>query len=203
MDLGVFEQRVAGARSLHAAGKASAAAEMLYAALEGWEGVPLAGLPGPLAEAERSRLTEQRLSVLETRLEVDIQLRRHSEVVAELAVLTGEHPLREQLCRLLMLALYRSGRQAEALAAYRTLRSTLVAELGIEPGAALQELHHRILNADTTLERAYAFSTQLDVRQDEDGERGGEDGGVSPCGRAPGPSGAIARGPGRLHRPGC
>lgn len=73
-------------------------------------------------------------------------------MIAELTALTGEHPLREQLWRLLMLALYRSGRQAEALAAYRKTRSTLVAELGIEPGAALRELHNRILTADAALD---------------------------------------------------
>ncbi|WBB58712.1 BTAD domain-containing putative transcriptional regulator [Streptomyces sp. WMMC500] len=181
VDLHVFEQRVAGARRLRAAGNVPAAGEKLRAALEGWEGVPLAGLPGPFAKAERSRLTEQRLSVTEMRLEADVQLRRHSEVIAELAVLTADHPLREQLSRLLMLALYRSGRQAEALAAYRTLHSTLAAELGIEPGAALQELHHRILNADTSLEFASAdhVSAQLDGRQGRDGD--GEGSRVSPA----------------------
>ncbi|WP_329388004.1 AfsR/SARP family transcriptional regulator [Streptomyces sp. NBC_01716] len=152
LDLGVFEQRVAEAKKLRAAGEVSAAAELLHAALDGWEGTPLAGLPGPLAEAERSRLTEVRLDALEARLDVDVQLGRHSEVIAELTALTGEYPLREQLCRLLMLALYRSGRQAEALAAYRKTRGTLVAELGIEPGAALQELHNRILAADAALD---------------------------------------------------
>ncbi|MER8069113.1 BTAD domain-containing putative transcriptional regulator [Streptomyces sp. NPDC094034] len=152
LDLGVFEQRVAQAAKLRAAGEVSAAAELLHAALDRWEGAPLAGLPGPLAEAERSRLAEVRLVALEARLDIDVQLGRHREVIAELTALTGEHPLREQLCRLLMLALYRSGRQAEALAAYRKTRGTLVAELGIEPGAALRELHNRILAADAALD---------------------------------------------------
>ncbi|WP_326798199.1 tetratricopeptide repeat protein [Streptomyces sp. NBC_01808] len=151
LDLGVFEQRVAGAKRLRAGNEVQAAAELLRAALDGWEGTPLAGLPGPLAEAERSRLAEKRLTVRETRLEVDLQLGRHSEVIAELGVLTGEHPLRERLCWLLMLALYRSGRRAEALAAYRSTRRTLVTELGIEPGASLKKLRHRILSADVSL----------------------------------------------------
>ncbi|MEU8870154.1 BTAD domain-containing putative transcriptional regulator [Streptomyces javensis] len=151
VDLNVFEQRVAEAKRLRATGALSAAADLLRAALDGWEGTPLAGLPGPLAEAERSRLAEERLATLETRLDTEVRLGRHSEVIAELAALTGEHPLREPLCRLLMLALYRSGRQAEALAVFRRTRGTLVAELGINPSASLQELHGRILTADPAL----------------------------------------------------
>ncbi|MFI1409875.1 BTAD domain-containing putative transcriptional regulator [Streptomyces sp. NPDC020707] len=151
LDLGVFEQRVTEARKLRAAGEVSAAAELLRAAVEGWEGTPLAGLPGPLAEAERSRLAEVRLTTLENCLDAEVQLGRHSELIAALTALTGEHPLRERLSRLLMLALYRSGRQAEALAAYRRTRNTLVAELGIEPGASLREMHDRILAADASL----------------------------------------------------
>ncbi|WP_267717177.1 AfsR/SARP family transcriptional regulator [Streptomyces sp. CoH17] len=152
LDLSVFERRVAEAKALHASGDLLASAEVLRTALDGWEGTPLAGLPGPLAEAERSRLMEQRLTTLEARLDTEVQLGYHHEVIAELAALTGKHPLREQLCRLLMLSLYRSGRQAEALAAYRRTRSTLVSELGIEPSSPLRELHDRILAADTSLE---------------------------------------------------
>ncbi|MFD8736688.1 BTAD domain-containing putative transcriptional regulator [Streptomyces sp. NPDC059618] len=151
LDLGVFEQRVADARRLRAAGDPSAAAELLHAALGGWQGAALAGVPGPLAESEGARLDEQRLAALESRLDVDVELGHHGEVIAELASLTGKYPLREGLCRLLMLALYRSGRQAEALAAYRAARATLVAELGIEPGAPLRDLHDRILAADASL----------------------------------------------------
>ncbi|KAB1141777.1 tetratricopeptide repeat protein [Streptomyces luteolifulvus] len=151
LDLGLFERQVAEAEKLRAAGEESAAADLLRAALGGWQGSPLAGLPGPLAEAERSRLTEERLTTLETRLDLDVQLGRHRDVIAELTLLTAEHPLRERLCRLLMLALYRSGRQAEALAVYRRTRGTLVAELGVEPGAPLRELHDLILAADASL----------------------------------------------------
>ncbi|MEE1940995.1 BTAD domain-containing putative transcriptional regulator [Streptomyces sp. TRM 70361] len=151
LDLGLFERRVAEARKLRAAGEESAAADLLHAALGTWQGTPLAGLSGPLAETERARLDEERLTTLETRLDLDIQLGRHREVIAELASLAGDHPLREQLCLLLMLALYRSGRQAEALAAYRGARGVLVAELGIEPGAPLRELHDLILAADPSL----------------------------------------------------
>ncbi|MBQ1094474.1 tetratricopeptide repeat protein [Streptomyces sp. B93] len=152
LDLGLFERRVAEATRLRAADDDSTAAELLHAALAGWQGTPLAGLPGPLAESERARLGERRLAALEMRLDLDIQLGRHRDVIAELTSLTRDHPLREQLCRLLMLALYRSGRQAEALAAYRTTRRILVSELGIEPCAPLRELHDRILAADASLE---------------------------------------------------
>ncbi|MFJ7965795.1 AfsR/SARP family transcriptional regulator [Streptomyces sp. NPDC096324] len=152
LDLGVFERRVAGARKLRAAGDPSAAAELLRAALGGWQGTALAGVPGPLAESEGARLDEQRLAAVELRLDVDVELGRHGEVIAELVSLAGKFPLREGLCRLLMLALYRSGRQAEALAAYRGTRGTLVSELGIEPGAALKGLHERILAADPSLD---------------------------------------------------
>ncbi|MFF3889336.1 BTAD domain-containing putative transcriptional regulator [Streptomyces sp. NPDC001914] len=152
LDLGVFERRVAEARKLRAAGDPSAAADLLRAALGGWQGTALAGVPGPLAESEGSRLAEQRLTALELRLDVDVELGRHGEVIAELVSLAGKFPLREGLCRLLMLALYRSGRQVEALAAYRGTRGTLVAELGVEPGAALKDLHERILAADPSLD---------------------------------------------------
>ncbi|MET8132260.1 BTAD domain-containing putative transcriptional regulator [Streptomyces sp. NPDC005251] len=152
LDLGLFEQRVAEARKLRAGGDPSAAADLLHAALGGWQGAALAGVPGPLAESEGSRLDEQRLAALEMRLDVDVELGRHGEVIAELVSLTGKYPLREQLCRLLMLALYRSGRQAEALAAYRRTRGTLVTELGIDPGTPLKDLHDRILAADASLD---------------------------------------------------
>jgi DNA-binding SARP family transcriptional activator/tetratricopeptide (TPR) repeat protein len=151
LDLAVFERRIADAASASAAGDESTAAKLLHDALDGRRGAALAGLPGPLAEAERSRLAEVRLTALERRLDLDIRLGHPGDVIGELMSLTGEHPLREELCRLLMLALYRSGRQAEALAAYRTTRDTLVAELGVEPGPALRDLHARILASDASL----------------------------------------------------
>uniref|UniRef100_UPI001B329EB0 AfsR/SARP family transcriptional regulator n=1 Tax=Streptomyces sp. GESEQ-35 TaxID=2812657 RepID=UPI001B329EB0 len=151
VDLGVFEQRVAEGRKQRAAGELAAAADLLRAGLAEWEGVPLAGIPGPLAEVERSRLAEERLTVLESCLEIEVELGQLGEAVPRLISLTGEYPLREELCRLLMLALYRSGRQAEALAAYRRTRGTLVAELGVEPGVSLRDLHDRILAADASL----------------------------------------------------
>nr|WP_308309782.1 BTAD domain-containing putative transcriptional regulator [Streptomyces sp. CHD11] len=151
LDLAVFERRVAEAKKRCAEGELSAAAELLHTALGAWQGPALAGLPGPLAESECSYLDEQRLTALEMRCDIDVTLGRHDAVVPELLSLTPRHPLREQLCRLLMLALYRSGRQAEALAAYQKTRHALVAELGVEPGTALKDLHDRILTADPSL----------------------------------------------------
>ncbi|MFF6877386.1 BTAD domain-containing putative transcriptional regulator [Streptomyces sp. NPDC012474] len=151
LDLAVFQRRVGEAKKARAAGDVSSAADLLRAALDGWRGAALTGLPGPLAETVCSWLDEEWLTALEARLDADLALGRHHEVIAELLPLTAGHPLREELCRLLMLALYRSGRQAEALAAYRGTRDALVTELGVEPGVSLQELHDRILAADPAL----------------------------------------------------
>lgn len=151
VDLRVSERHLAEARRARAAGDLLAASTALRAALDGWENVALVGVPGPLAEAERARLAEQRLAALEARIDVDLELGRHDQVVAELTALVAEHPLRERLRGQLMLALYRSGRQAEALAVFSDTRRSLVSELGVEPGAQLQELHAAVLAGDTAL----------------------------------------------------
>ncbi|MER6531808.1 BTAD domain-containing putative transcriptional regulator [Streptomyces sp. NPDC001508] len=151
LDLADFERRVEEAKKLRVDGDLSGAASLLHSALGRWQGTALAGIPGPLAAAERTWLEEERLSTLETRLDLDIELGRHAEIVSELFSLTHRHPLRERLCGLLMLALYQGGRQAEALAAYRSARAGLVSELGVEPGLELQRLHDRILAADVSL----------------------------------------------------
>jgi tetratricopeptide (TPR) repeat protein len=105
----------------------------------------------PFAQAEAGRLEELRLSCLEERIEADLALGRHADLVGELEVLTDRHPYRERLCGRLMLALYRSGRQAEALDVYRRSRDRLVDDLGIEPGPELRSLASRVLNQDPTL----------------------------------------------------
>ncbi|MEU4172810.1 BTAD domain-containing putative transcriptional regulator [Streptomyces sp. NPDC026665] len=151
LDMVEFERRVAEAKRLATLGDLLKAADLLSDALDAWQGLPVAGVPGPLAEAERSRLVERRVNVLETRLELDVRLGRHDDVVAELATLCHSYPLRERLRALLMLSLYRCGRQAEALDVYRDTREALVQELGIEPGPELQELHRRLLSADPAL----------------------------------------------------
>ena len=146
LDVRCFERLAAAGTRLLAEGNAEAAARTLRAALALWRGSALAGVPtGELLHAQASGLEEARLTALEQRVEADLQLSRHRDLVAELHMLVASHPLRETFWRQLMLALYRSGRQAEALAAYRRLRRSLVSELGLEPGLAVRRLHDAIL----------------------------------------------------------
>jgi len=118
-----------------------------------WRGEPLADVPSELLRArEVPRLTEMRLQALESRIEADLQLGRHADVLADLRQLTAEHPLRERLHALLILALYRDGQQAAAQAVFRGVRAVLVEELGSEPGPELRRLHQQILAADPALD---------------------------------------------------
>jgi DNA-binding SARP family transcriptional activator len=127
----------------------------LSEALALWRGPPLSDFAyHRFAQAESARLEELRLACLEERIERDLAAGRQGELVAELEALVSEHPLRERLRGQLMLALYRSGRQAEALAAYQAGRRTLVEELGIEPGKPLRELHQAVLRQDASLDLA-------------------------------------------------
>jgi DNA-binding SARP family transcriptional activator/tetratricopeptide (TPR) repeat protein len=129
------------------------APEKLEEALALWRGQALAEFAGePFAQVERGRLEEERLGALEEWIEAGLALGRHTALVGELEALVATHPLRERPRRQLMLALYRCGRQAEALAAYREARRLLVEELGIEPGRALQQLEQGILRQDAALE---------------------------------------------------
>ncbi|MFK0292181.1 BTAD domain-containing putative transcriptional regulator [Streptomyces sp. NPDC090442] len=152
LDHDTAEQYAADAEKAKAAGDRDRARELLDAALDLWDGEPLAGVPGPYAENQRTRLQEWRLSLTEHRLDLDLEAGYHAEAVSELTALTAAHPLRERLRELLMLALYRSGRQAEALAVYADTRKLLSDELGVDPRASLSELHQRILQADTELD---------------------------------------------------
>ncbi|MFI9079472.1 BTAD domain-containing putative transcriptional regulator [Streptomyces sioyaensis] len=146
------EQYAAEAEKAKASGDRGRARELLECALALWDGEPLAGLAGPYAETQRTRLDEWRLSLTEARLELILESGRHADVVSELTALTAAHPLRERLRELLMLALYRSGRQAEALAVYADTRRLLADELGVDPCASLSDLHQRILRADIELD---------------------------------------------------
>jgi DNA-binding SARP family transcriptional activator len=153
LDVTVAESHVAEAekaRDCTPADLGKARAE-LNRALALWDGEPLAGLPGPYAEGQRHRLSEWRLQLTETRLDLDLQVGCHAEAVSELTALTAEQPLRERFRALLMLALYRSGRQAEALGVYADTRRLLAVELGVDPGAELTDLHQRILEGDPAL----------------------------------------------------
>ena len=152
LDLHRFERLVDEGRGLLARGLAADASARLRDALSLWRGPALADFAyESFAQAAIARLEEIRLAALELRIEADLALGRHDELVAELEALVAEHPLRERLRRYLMTALYRSGRQAEALDAYQDARRALVDELGIEPGAALQELERAILRQDPAL----------------------------------------------------
>ncbi|MFJ4322161.1 AfsR/SARP family transcriptional regulator [Streptomyces tricolor] len=151
LDLVTAQDLAAEAEKARGAGDLGHARELLNRALALWDGEVLAGVPGPYAEAQRARLEEWRLGLLETRLDLDLEQGCHAEAVSELTALTAAHPLRERLRELLMLALYRSGRQAEALAVYADTRRLLAEELGVDPRPGLSELQQRILRADPSL----------------------------------------------------
>ncbi|MFD4560237.1 BTAD domain-containing putative transcriptional regulator [Streptomyces sp. NPDC058469] len=151
LDVAEVQDLATEAEKAKSAGDLCRARELLGRALALWDGEPLAGLPGPYAEAQRVRLEEWRLQLLESRLDMDLEQGCHAEAVSELTALTAAHPLRERLRELLMLALYRSGRQAEALAVYADTRRLLADELGVDPRPGLRELQNRILQADPGL----------------------------------------------------
>lgn len=152
VDLHRFNRLAERGSDALAAGDVEGAAALLREALALWRGPPLADLGDvAFARAERARLEELRLAALEARIDADLMLGRASAIVPELQQLTHEHPYRERLHRQLMLALYRSGRQADALDAYRSLRRHLVSELGLEPTKESQDLERAILAADPAL----------------------------------------------------
>ncbi|HET9737345.1 MAG TPA: BTAD domain-containing putative transcriptional regulator [Solirubrobacteraceae bacterium] len=139
-------------RAALAAGDPQAASERLREALALWRGPALAEFSEPFAGAEAAHLEELRLVCLEERIEADIACGRQADVVGELEALVARHPLRESLHRHLTLALYRAGRQADALAAYERFRRRLDEELGIEPSPLLKALQLAILKQDSSLE---------------------------------------------------
>lgn len=152
LDLARFERLVEQAAGALAAGRAADAAEDLRRALTLWTGQSLADLAGePVHETEAPRLEERRLHALELLHDAELALGRHDELVPELERLVAAEPYREALRVQHALALYRSGRQADALAACRSARELLVEELGIDPGPELRELERRILRHDPTL----------------------------------------------------
>jgi DNA-binding SARP family transcriptional activator len=152
LDLEWAERLVEEGRTALEEGHPEVASTRLREALELWRGPVLADLSyESFAQNHITRLEELRLVALEERIEAELALGQHAALVAELTTLVHDHPLRERLGGQLMLALYRSGRQADALAVYQEGRSTLVEELGLEPGAGLQELNRRILNQDPAL----------------------------------------------------
>ncbi|MFI1397599.1 AfsR/SARP family transcriptional regulator [Streptomyces sp. NPDC020681] len=153
LDLAVAQELAGEAEKARGTGDRCQARVLINKSLGLWDGEPLANVPGPYAENQRARLEEWRLQLLETRLDLDLEVGCHAEAVSELTALTAAHPLRERLRELLMLALYRSGRQAEALAVYADTRRLLAEELGVDPRPELAKLQQRILQADAELAR--------------------------------------------------
>ncbi|GAA1027981.1 MULTISPECIES: AfsR/SARP family transcriptional regulator [Amycolatopsis] len=151
IDVRVFETAIAEGRARFSRGELPKALDAWQSALDMSHGQPLGDAVGPFAEAARLRLGELRLDVLEQRSEALLALGRNADILAELPSLIGERPMRERPYELLMLALYRSGRQADALQTYQRARTLLIDELGIEPGASLRALHERILADDPDL----------------------------------------------------
>jgi len=151
LDLEQFDSSVSMARAARAGGDLPKAAAALHSALQLWRGPACDGLISPFLDAQREQLAERRISALEERIDLDLALGNHLDVIAELRALVAEYPLRERLRELLMAALYRSGRQADALAAYQDARRQLRDEVGVAPAAALQRLQQQILAADPDL----------------------------------------------------
>jgi DNA-binding SARP family transcriptional activator len=153
LDLSRFERLVDEGRSLLARGLAAGASDRLREALSLWSGPALADFTyESFAQPAIARLEEIRLAAVELRIDADLALGRHDELIGELEGLVAEHPHRERLRKFLMTALYRSGRQAEALEAYQDARRALVDGLGIDPSVSLQELERAILRQDPALD---------------------------------------------------
>jgi len=160
LDVDEFDRLAGEGRTALSAGDAATAAERLRGALALWRGPALADFSyEPFAQAEIARLEQARLASLEDRIEADLALGRHGQLVAELERLVREHPARERLRGQLMLSLYRAGRQAHALESYRSGRRAMIDELGIEPGHALQDLEAAILRHDAALDPPAEVST--------------------------------------------
>jgi DNA-binding SARP family transcriptional activator/tetratricopeptide (TPR) repeat protein len=152
LDAGQFEECLGRSRELRAAGDTGGAARVVDEALELWRGQAFAGVPGPFAEAERVRLAELRTTAAVERADLMLTRGQATVAVAELTALVAEHPLRERARGLLMIALYRCGRQAEALHAFYEARKRLAEDLGIDPGTELARIHQQVLAMDPALD---------------------------------------------------
>jgi YVTN family beta-propeller protein len=174
IDLDRFESLVAEGQRAVQHGDARTAAARLREALGLWRGPPLADFAyESFAQPEIARLDQSRLAALEERIDAELALGEHARLVGELEALVHEHPLRERFIGQLMLALYRSGRQADALESYRIARGRLVEELGLEPGRELQELERAILAQDPALEAPLRNTRQEPHAIARRGRRGG------------------------------
>lgn len=160
VDVGRFRSLVRDGEAAMTAGDPARACAVLGEAVALWRGEPFGGVAAHTGLAgEKTRLIEEYLSALETRVSANLEAGRHSDVVGELEALVAEHPFRERLWGYLMVALYRCGRQAEALGAYQRARHVLVEELGLEPGGELRRIEEAVLRQDDSL----AAPERLDV----------------------------------------
>lgn len=153
LDCLMFVDRMRRGRKALAADDDVAAARLLSQALSLWRGPAIADVePGPLLSVQITGIEESRLSVLQQRIEADLRLGRHQEMISELSVLTGKYPLHENLSRQFMIALYRGGRKVDALHVFHRLRQVLSDELGLSPSPPICRLHEAMLDDDPSLE---------------------------------------------------
>ncbi|KIF66515.1 regulatory protein [Streptomyces sp. AcH 505] len=151
-----YDRLAAEGQRVFESGDDAAAVRIFRESLQLWSGPALADIrPGALLEIERVRLEESRLGVLERRVDAELSLGRHSELLTELTVLTARNPLHEGLHAQRMIALYRSGRPSEALGVFMKLRGRLVEDLGLDPSPRLQRLQRAILGGDVDLDQTY------------------------------------------------
>jgi DNA-binding SARP family transcriptional activator/tetratricopeptide (TPR) repeat protein len=194
-DAVTFEQHLGQARLLRKNGDVPGAVAALDAGLGMWRGVQaFAGVPGPFADTERTRLGELKSAANEERADALLVLNRHEEVLADLTVMVADHPLRERMRGLLMISMYRSGRQAEALKVFSEGRRVLAEELGIDPGTELSRIHQRVLTSDPALD-AKPPATAADLASPADPGTAATVPAVAAAG--PGQSSAAAAGPGQ------
>jgi DNA-binding SARP family transcriptional activator len=173
LDLSEVDVLWRAAQAARETGEWARESALLDRALSVWRGEPLADVPSEaLARREAGRLAELRLQLTEARIDAGLRLGRHGELIVELRRLASEYPLREHIWAQLMLACYLSGQQGAALEIYREARSTLAAELGVEPGRELQQMHQKILNADHGLTPGPATAMILPAGDDSQQDRG-------------------------------
>ena len=201
LDLHVFEQQVAAGRQALADGNPGRAAELLREAESLWRGRPLADLESePFAGLEARRLETLRIQAVEDRIDTELALGRHAVVCPELEQLVTEHPMRERLRGQLMIALYRCGRQADALQTYQEGRSLLVEELAVEPGPQLRQLQRAVLEQDPALDLPPPAARQ-DPREAMSPAGVAPDAAADQSGVAADPPAASLPGPGTMPRP--
>ncbi|MEV0624224.1 BTAD domain-containing putative transcriptional regulator [Nonomuraea sp. NPDC050404] len=181
VDVARFESLAARGRAAAAVGRHDQAAETLRTALALWRGPALDGLESPVLRQAAHGLEELRLIVLEERIDADLRMNRIGPLAAELAALVAAYPLRETLRAQQMLALFRLGRQADALEAYSQARRMLRTELGVEPGPELRRIHQAILSADASLDLALPVAATIGLDAPDGQDAGSPVGDGTPC----------------------